>query len=158
MVRLVAGYLIDHGLSVQIIDAEAERIDAKQVAARILHSVPRLIVIVVSGHQPSAASQQMMGAGETARMIKNYAPNIPIMMMGNHPSALPERTIREERIDFVCDGEGPVTIEELVKGAKPHAEIPGLVWWGKDVVRRNQLAPLLDLDRDLHGNAWHLLN
>ncbi len=90
-------------------------------------------------------------------------------MLGNHPSALPERTLREEPIDYVVDGEGPVTLDGLlnVLNGRPGAvaTIPGLVRWVHPAhehdppahVVRNPLAPLLDLDRDLHGRAWHLL-
>jgi radical SAM superfamily enzyme YgiQ (UPF0313 family) len=36
--------------------------------------------------------------------------------------------------------------------------VPGLVWWDGGEVRHNRAAALLtDLDRDLHGNVWHLL-
>lgn len=93
-------------------------------------------------------------------------------MLGNHPSALPERTLREEPVDFVCDGEGPLTIEGLlaldpiefdsmegIDFVPNFVHIPGLVWWDADgTIVCNPRAPLLDLDRDLHGSSvWHLL-
>ena len=39
-------------------------------------------------------------------------------MTGTHPAALPERTLREEAIDFVCDREGPETILLTAKALK----------------------------------------
>lgn len=156
--RMIAGYIRDRGFSISIIDADAEGLDAKAITARILHNVPSLVVIVVSGQQPSASTQQMVGASAAAKMIKAYMPNVPIMMAGNHPSALPERTLREEAIDFVCDGEGPITIEAFLRRDTPYASIPGLVWWFKDEVVKNPTAPLIDdLAKDLHGDVWDLL-
>lgn len=157
--RLIAGYLRDRGHSVKIIDAEADRLDPKAVTAKVLHERPSLVCIAAYGHQPSASTQQMHGAGLTARMIKNYAPNIPIVMVGGHVAALPERTLKEEAIDFACNGEGPVTIAGLLEGKKNH-EIDGLVWrptWPlKGDFAVNQAPPLIDV-KELHGDAWDLL-
>ena len=156
--RMIAGYIRDRGFSVSIIDAEAEGLDAKAITARVMHDIPSLIVIVVSGHQPSASTQQMIGASAAATMLRNYLPAVPIMMAGNHPSALPERTLREEKVNFVCDGEGPITIEALLRREVPYHQIPGLVWWFKNEVMHNPTAPLIDdLAKDLHGDVWDLL-
>ena len=155
--RLIAGYVRDRGHSVKIIDGEAENLEPREIAARVLHDVPRLICIAVYGHQPSASTQQMYGARRAAQMIKNFAPNVPIIMVGGHVAALPERTLDEEPIDFACNGEGPVTVEEILAGLKPFSEVAGLVWRDGDTkIRNNPPAPLLDV-KDLHGNAWDLL-
>ena len=155
-VRLIAGYLRDKGHSVKIVDADAERLDPKQVTARVLHERPSLVCIAAFGHQPSASTQSMHGAGLTARMIKNYGPNIPIIMVGGHVAALPERTLREEAIDFACNGEGPVTVEALLSAQLPYGEVPGLVWRDGEKIRNNKPADLLDV-KELSGNAWDLL-
>lgn len=155
--RLIAGYLRDRKFTVRIIDAEAAQLSPSHVAALVADMNPRLAVIVVSGHQPSASTQQMVGAGKIARFLKELRPTIPIIMTGNHCSALPVKTLLEEAVDFVCDGEGPVTIAGLLSGDLP-TYIPGIVWRGRREVRQNPRAPLLDLDADLHGNAWDLLD
>jgi anaerobic magnesium-protoporphyrin IX monomethyl ester cyclase len=155
--RLIAGAMINRGFSVDIIDAEAENLDADDVACRVMHVSPALVAIVVSGHQPSASSQQMIGASKIAKSIRYRAHSAPIIMLGNHPSALPERTLREETVDYVCDGEGPTTLEGLLRGQEL-SEIQGLVWWDDDgSVRKNPLASLLNLNKDFHGNVWHML-
>ena len=156
--RLVAGALINRGFSVDIIDAEAEALTPNDVVSRLRCLVPYLVVIVVAGHQPSASTQQMIGASAITSAVKAATMKVPVLMMGNHPSALPERTLREENIDFVCDGEGPITIEGILRGRPPN-DIPGLVWWDEDgSIRRNALAPLLDINQDFHGDVWSLLN
>jgi radical SAM superfamily enzyme YgiQ (UPF0313 family) len=99
----------------------------------------------------------MAGARAVAQAIRDAQLPTKTIMLGNHPSALPDRTLREEPVDFVCDGEGPLTIEGLLEGV-PLIGIPGLVWNDEGLIRQNPRAPLLDMDRDLHGSsAWHLL-
>lgn len=171
--RLIAGYLHDRGWRVAICDMEAERITAEEVAARGTEA--RIVAICCYGHQPSASTQQMVGARAVATAIKSLAQDregiLPtVVMLGNHPSALPERTLREEPVDFVIDGEGPATLDKLLRlGVPPPrstpefgsyvfqlGEIPGLVWRSVEIIC-NPLPPLLDLDKDLHGRAWDLL-
>lgn len=155
--RLIAGHARDNGFTVKIIDADAERLEPRQIAARVLHEVPRLVCIAAFGHQPSGATQSMWGARLEAQMIKNFAPNIPIIMVGGHVAALPGRTLEEEPIDFACNGEGPVTVAEMLAGTKPLSEVSGLVWRdGENKIRNNPPAPLMDV-KDLHGGAWDLL-
>lgn len=155
--RLLAGYLEDRGHCVEILDAEAERLSVQDVVDWVEDSNPKLVAIVVAGHQPSASSQQMVASREFAGAIKNNNPRRKIIMTGNHPSALPVRTLMEEPVDWVCDGEGPVTLDALLRDL-PLKDIPGLVWKDHGGIHQNQLAGLLDLNKDLHGNAWHLLD
>jgi len=171
--RLIGGYARDRGWSVAILDAEAEALSPDQVAKRVHVLAPGLVGMVAFGHQPSASTQQMVPAGETCRAIKAVSPAQPIILLGGHVSALPARTLQEEAVDFVCQGEGPVTIDGLlnalrsqdthhdsVEAPSPEAlcRIAGLGWWRNGIVRLNPPAPLIqDLDRDLHGNVWDLL-
>ena len=151
--RLIAGYVRDRGFTVRIVDLEAD-------PSAVLYDseTPRLICIAVYGHQPSASTQQMAGAGLLARRLKDTAPQIPIIMVGGHVAALPERTLREEAIDYACNGEGPFTIATMLKNDRSlwREQIAGLVWWDGDTVVSNKAAPLLDV-AELHGDAWDLL-
>lgn len=155
--RMIAGYLLDRGYELAIVDAEALRLSPEQVANFVADQQPRLVAIVVSGHQPSASTQQMVGASAIALAIKQAAPNQVVVMTGNHPSALPERTLREEAVDYVVDGEGPLTLEALLQGYST-ADTPGLVWHhGSDALRTSPAPLIEDLDRDLHGHVWDKL-
>lgn len=160
---LIATYVRNHGFSVRIIDAEAERLGTEAVAKRVAELNPTLVGMIVFGHQPSASTQMMVGAGMECRAIKDNEPERKIIIVGGHVAALPERTMREEAVDFACNGEGPVTIEQLLtalkgKMAPDYAKIPGLVWRDGEEIRNNLSAPLLnDLDKDLPGSAWDLL-
>src|SRR5262245_7365737 len=161
--RLIAGYVRDRGYSVEIIDAEAEGWDAEIVAAEAAARRPKLVGMVVFGHQPSASTQQMAAAGPTCRAIKDKNPQLPIIIVGGHVAALPDQTMHEEQVDFACNGEGPITIRELLdvlRAETPHdyARVPGLVWRDEGKVRSNPSPVLIkELDQDLHGNVWDLL-
>jgi len=160
---LFATYLRGKKLSVEIVDAPALNLDPSQVAKLIHDNLdPALVVIVVYGFQPSASTQNMPAAGETARALKELNPRLKIMMTGTHPAALPERTLREEAIDFVCDREGPETIlqtaEALKSGAASYRNIPSLWYRVGNVAMSNPEAPLMDdLDAEMPGVAWDML-
>ena len=85
--RMIAGWLRDRGFDVAIIDQDAYRLTPEEVAEQVKKLNPRLVAIVVSGQQPSASTQQMTGASLLAKAIQG----VKKIMVGNHPSALPER-------------------------------------------------------------------
>jgi len=104
----------------------------------------------------------MVGAGAVAAAIKKASPGQQIVLVGGHVAALPERTIREEAVDFACNSEGPVTVEQLLAvlkaGGTEFSAVPGLVYRDGDEIRSIPAPALIrDLDADLHGNTWDLL-
>lgn len=115
---LIATYCLQLGFAVQILDAEAEGLTVAETAARIKLINPMLAVYVIYGHQPSASTQCMPAAIAVAKIVDESASTILQMAMGTHPSALPERTSREGPFDYVCQGEGPITISELLAELK----------------------------------------
>jgi len=160
---LFATYLRNKGLTVAIVDAFAHNLSPVGVADFISGNYkPTLIVMVVYGFQPSASTQNMSAVGETCRALKAINPSCRIMMTGTHPAALPERTLREEAIDFVCDREGPetilLTVRALKAGTSSFAGIPSLWYRVSDVLMSNPPAALMeDLDGEMPGVAWDLL-
>ena len=159
---LLANYARKRNYSAGILDAEAEQLSYEQTVQRIKEANPRLCVFVVYGQQPSASTQCMPAAGDVCRMLKAEAPEIHTMFMGTHSSALPDRTIRDEATDFVCQGEGPITIMQTIEaiktGSDDWSKIPGL-WYRKDGrAVGNPVAPKIeDLDNEFNGMAWDLL-
>ncbi len=160
---LFATYVRNKGLSVAIVDAPAHNLSPRHVAELVASKYdPVLIVMVVYGFQPSASTQNMPAAGETCRELKALNLDYKIMMTGTHPAALPERTMREEEVDFVCDREGPETIlltaQALKSGARTVAGIPSLWYRFGDMVMSNPPGELMDnLDEEMPGVAWDLL-
>ena len=131
--RLIAAYVADRGHSVQIIDSEAQNLSSEKVAEAVAALNARLVAVIVYGHHPSASTQQMAGGGALCRAIKQVVPEQPIVIAGGHVAALPERTMREEAVDFACSGEGPITIDQLLQAlasgsAADFSRVQGLVW------------------------------
>lgn len=161
---LFATYLRRKGRSAAIYDTPAMGATAAE-AARIATEdyAPTLIVIPVYGNQPSASTQNMGSTGKIARLIKEANPAARILLTGTHLAALPRRTMEEEAVDFVCDGEGPATIlkvlDALQAKATSFADIPSL-WWrddGRIVPPASREALVADLDNEMPGIAWDLL-
>lgn len=158
---LLAGYTRNKGYKTAVYDVNVEGWDGDTCGKLLSRHEPKLVVIMVYGHHPSASTQTMPAAGRIAKDIKKCNRHIPLAMGGVHPSALPERTIREESIDFVIQGEGPYTIEGLlayINGKEEIKNIKGL-WFKEDgEARSNAPAALVkDLDAELCDYAWDLL-
>ena len=160
---LLATFARARGYAVEVLDAEALELTPDEAAAHVAARAPRLAAVVVFGHQPSASTQTMPGAGALCAALRRVAPAIPTVLVGGHVSALPERTLREEACDFVCQGEGPHTVAALLEalrepGAPRLDRVPGLWYRDGDLIRHTPEAPLIDdLDRDLPRVAWDLL-
>lgn len=122
---------------------------------------PALVVMMVYGHHPSASTQTMPAAGGIARDIKRIDPDRAVAMGGLHPSALPARTLAEEAVDYVIQGEGAGTITgllEYLRGRLPLRRVPGL-WFREDGQGRSNPRPASEgpLEEALGGYAWDLL-
>jgi anaerobic magnesium-protoporphyrin IX monomethyl ester cyclase len=158
---LIAAYARNRGYSVQMLDAEAESLTHEQTAARIAEANPTLAVFVIYGQQPSA-STQCMPAGRKVCELLNDTSDVTTMVMGTHASALPERTLREEPYDYVCQGEGPLTAVGLIdalKGKMPFDQVPSLWHMDGDTARVTlRAANIKDLDEDLPTQAWDMLD
>lgn len=159
---LMATFVRRRGFSVTIIDAEAEDLTPEKTAEWIATLRPILAAVVVYGHQPSASTQNMPAAGATCTALKRLVPNLPILLVGGHVAALPERTLREEDADFVCSGEGPYTIVELLEvlkaGVSDYGKVRGLVYREGEAAVTTPPAPLVqNLDREMPDIAWDLL-
>ena len=160
---LMATFIRKKGYSVAILDAEAENLTPEEAAKRVIEMRPRLVAMVVYGHQPSASTQNMTSAGQVCTLLKEAAPELPVLMVGGHVAALAERTLQEEKIDFVCNGEGLSTLQALLEALKSptpnFSKIPDL--WYRDngrLCHTTATAPLLrDLDNEMPGIAWDLL-
>lgn len=161
---LFATYCRNRGSSVAIIDGPALNLSAEQIAKSAVDDFsPTLVVIVVYGNQPSASTQNMSSAGKIATLIKEADANIQVMMTGTHPAALPERTMREEAVDFVCDREGPATIFQTAQAIKSKANdfsnVASLWWRDSNQIMAPAVSQglLTDLDAEMPGIAWDLL-
>lgn len=148
---MLAAYVRRKGYSVAIIDAEAERLTPDAVAGAVEMLNPRLACVVAYGHQPSASTQVMPAAGATCSAIKALNDQRLVMLLGGHVAALPERTYREEQVDWACDGEGPVALERALAAITRPTSMVGLSLVSAPT-------PLVeDLDGEMPEPAWDLL-
>ena len=162
---LIANYLIKKGYTAQILDAEAENFTHDQTAKKIVSINPQLAIFMIYGQQPSASTQCMPGGKKTCDKLNSLSSNsIKTIIVGTHASALPKKTLEEEPYNFVCQGEGPITIVKLIEHIKNNKikleNIPGLWYWNEDAkVKSNTPSPMFEnLDQDLPGQAWKLLD
>ena len=160
---MFAAFLRRKEASAEILDATALRLGFADTAQRALEAKPRLICIVAYGQQPSASTLVMPGARAICREIKALRPEMPILLAGGHVAALPEQTLREEPVDFVCDGEGPYTLLDLALALRHKdpdlSKVRGLMYFDAEKrLRHTSPAPLVtDLDGEMPGIAWDLL-
>ncbi len=160
---VAAQYCIDRGLKVEILDAEAENLSFEQAAERVQKCNPSLIGIFVTGTNLSASTQKMRGADATCSAIKEGG-DFPVFLWGLHPSALPERTLKESQADYVVTGEGFDTIVNLCRmqqlnesrGSFSQEKLAGLCYREGDKVIRLGTSKLLNT-LDIPMPAWDLL-
>ena len=166
-----AGMLANHcrnkDYNVEILDCEVERLDYITSAKKINKIKPRIACFVVYGQQPSASSQNMEGAIATSEELKLLDPEIKILFVGGHVSALPIETLTTEKsIDFIALNEGVYSISNLLKVENLNDEnylknVKGIGFRNKDnqiVINHSEIiVPKKLLDIDLPGVAWDLL-
>ncbi len=160
-VAVIASYLRGKGFSVAIVDSSAENITPDETADRVRELNPLLAAVIVYGSHPSASTQNMSVSGKICKALREKT-EAKIALGGLHPSALPERTLREEAVDFVIDGEGPLTLVPLLTALRSdesdYSHIPGIWYYQHGAVLHTERAPLINnLDEVLPIGAWDLL-
>ncbi len=162
---LLAKYSINKGYNIAFIDQEAQGLSVEQIAEMGLEYNPRLTAVVVYGQQPSASTQNMTVSTAICSQFRENVPDTKTIMIGGHPSALPEQTLNCGKVDFVCQGEGPATIDALLQLADLNNEsylnkVPGL-WFLSDgkptFTKPAPVTPESQLEETLSGIAWDIL-
>lgn len=164
----LAGALESAGHRVDVLDAIGEKLDRvfywKGRALRGLEFDE-----IVQGINPDA---DIIGIGmmfscswaplrDLVRMIKDRFPDKPIVLGGEHPTALPELVFAQSPTDFVVRGEGEVTLVDLcnrLATGRDVTDTPGLALRDADAVRIN---PKRDRIRDVDAiprPAWRHFN
>lgn len=156
---LMASFMQTKGFRVEIIDANAENLLPDDVAKRANEINPVLTAVVVYGHQPSASTQIMPSASAICSALKEKAPHLKTILLGGHVSALPERSLLDEKVDFVANGEGLYTLLDLVQALKQqdpsYKDVRGLYFRENGQISFGAPAPLLkDLDNEMPGVTW----
>jgi radical SAM superfamily enzyme YgiQ (UPF0313 family) len=162
---LLANNLRKNNFAIDIIDCEGSNLTLSMTIDLLKKINTKLVTIVVYGQQPSASTQNMYGASLLSNEIKKQLPHLKVLLMGGHIAALPEKSITEENTDFVCDGEGVDTLNQLLKCDMESMDqlnsIPGLWYKRADNVyspsKKSTPIPHDELDSELPGIAFDLL-
>ena len=162
---LLAGYLRSAGWHVIVVDAEVEGLSAEDAAKRICGWKPLLTVFSVSGTNPSASTQNMLALRDiVSKCREREIEHLNLVAHGIHVSALPEQTLREEQLDFVCCGEGFSTIPALLETIQANdlssgklQKIPGLCFRDVGGITTTAPAPVCTELDQLPMAAWDLL-
>jgi len=158
---LLAHEVRARGYDVTLHDVNVQGWDDATARGLLSTHDPALVVMMVYGHHPSASTQTMPAAGCIARDIKRIDPDRIVVMGGLHPSALPARTLAEEAVDYVIQGEGADSITGLlghIRGQVSLCDIRGL-WYREEgqVKSRPPAALNTPLETAMAGYAWDLL-
>lgn len=84
-----------------------------------------------------------------APRVKQRLPDVPIVMIGLHPSLVPDRVMRDDFVDYIIQGEVENSIHPLldVVAGNEQPENVGSLWYRRaGDIRQNPRAELVDLD------------
>jgi radical SAM superfamily enzyme YgiQ (UPF0313 family) len=154
------------GYKSEILDCEVLRLSYEESAQTVNDMNPKIACFVVYGQQPSASSQNMEGAVETSKLIKELYPEIKILFIGGHVAALPYETLeKESSIDIVACNEGVIAILNILKIEKMSDEnlkkVKGIFFKNKEgKIEKNLPENIIskkDLEHTLPGVSWNAL-
>lgn len=114
------------GLQFEILDCEVEGLGYRQIEQRIKKAKPDVVGI-------TAPTPTMKHVYKISEITKTIYPQCLVVVGGNHPTVLPQRTMKEgDKIDFIVIGEGEITFTQLLQALqnsqKEFSNIAGLCW------------------------------
>lgn len=107
-------------------------------------------------------SQEWPHCRDYIHKIRRAFPHARIVVGGEHPTAMPEYTLRDcPAIDYLIGGEGELAFLELVcrlRAGKPVKDIPGLFYLDDGKCAANGLSPRLADIQKMPWPAWDLID
>ena len=145
------------GVTPEIVDCPAERLDHAGLEARLRRAAPDVVGV-------TTLTFNLIDAWKVIRLVKRLHPTAKVCVGGQHVTLYPQETLELEGVDFVVHGEGERAFTRLVeavrdgRGAEAFAAIPGLGYRDGDRARVNpQQDRIEDLDQLPHP-ARHLVD
>ncbi len=138
------GVLEKDGFEARLIDSPARRLSTENIINIVKDYKPDLVVVDTS--TPSIYSDVRI-----AELIKKSYEDMFVILVGTHPSSLPEETIRlSESINAIARGEYDYTIRDLARALRSDREltsVPGISFRDGTNIIHNEKRPLIeDLD------------
>jgi len=141
-----AGVLDNAGFEIKIIDSPAQKFDLEKTLRLAQEFNPDLIIIDTS--TPSIKNDI-----RAAEAIKNRLSETFITLVGTHPSALPEETLRlSDKINAVAKGEYDYTIRDLARCLKNNEDlkkVDGLIFRDGENIIHNKPRELIQNPNEL---------
>jgi anaerobic magnesium-protoporphyrin IX monomethyl ester cyclase len=151
----IGGALRDAGHETRLLDAEALRLGAGDVAAEAASWRPDAIMTGHAGSTPAHPAVLAM-----ARAVKACLPDVPIVYGGVYPTYHgAEILAREAAIDVIVRGEGEHTAVRLAQAlaeGRDLADVPGLFTRDDGGVRATRPAEMI-ADLDARRVGWELI-
>jgi len=140
----LASFVEQNGHRTKILDMDPLGMSFLDLEKAIKKHKPELVGV-------SFMTNQFSNALRAAQMSKKIYPEVPVVVGGNHVSALPEEIIANDFIDYAVVREGELTflklVESLDMGLNNWDEINGLVYKQNGSIERNPNQALIeDLD------------
>lgn len=139
------------GFSTRIIDMDPLKLSFDDLTKIIKKEKPEILGI-------SFMTNQFSNALKIAQISKSIYSDVPVVVGGNHVSALPREIISYDTIDFAVAREGELTFLQLVEflngGTNNFREIDGLIFKENGtIIENNNRALIQELD-DLPFPRW----
>ena len=122
----IAGYLREKGISVSVVDAEAEQLSFVELKKRLAEIKPD--VVGITSMTPTVHDDLAI-----ARVAKELGAKV--VFGGPQVNAMPEETMQFDCVDFGIQGEGEYPMYKLVTALRNDSsmdDVPGLIYKGKD--------------------------
>lgn len=130
-IAYIAAYLKKFGHEIKIKDYLTEKYDFNEYQKLLNDFQPAIVGI-------TTATPTIYNAFFLAQETKKINPQIKTIMGGHHVSALPEESITNPAVDFICPGEGEELMIDLIKAIEnqaPLSQITGLYYKDNGQVR-----------------------
>jgi len=146
--------LEQHGHDVEIIDCNAEEINEEKIKAKV-SSFDAIGMTVYS------KTEELLFSIKLAKIIKQHAPGIPLIIGGPHTSVCPEGAIKEHNADICLCGEGEFRINllvEAIEGKRKLNTIPGVYYKQGKEIKHTKPAPQIKDINKIPFPARHLVD
>lgn len=154
----IAAYLESNGLSVKIIDVNAEKLSVGQLEEKIINLKPKIVGITV-------VTATALQSNLIARSVKKINPAITVVFGGIHAETLSDECLRNKSVDIVVRGDGEVTFYNLCKAILnnlPFKELAGISFRSskqeKTIIIRNKNSEFIKNLDLLPSPAYHLID
>lgn len=133
---LLAAYAREKGERAGLLDADQRNLTAAEAAKAMADLRPGLICLCTD-FVNSGDVTKVGAALDTLKEFKKLSSEIPVLLQGIVPSAYPEKMLREEGADYVCQGEAYrplVELSRLLRERGPQPDISGIrgIWALRD--------------------------